>query len=85
MQVCVDCHERDVVTLLARIDVDQDQVGAGPALLAILPAVAEGGGRLPGGLLVGLLRGVLVVGLLTSLAAICAALRSPLLPALRCE
>ena len=59
--------------------------GAGCALLAIAPAIAERGGRLPGGLLVILLCGVFAAGLITSLAATIAALRSPLLSALRTE
>ncbi len=62
-------------------------LGAGTAcaLLAIAPALAERGGRLPGGLLLVLLCGVLAAGLITSLLATIAALGSPLLSALREE
>ena len=59
--------------------------GAISALLAIAPAVAERGGRLPGTLLLVLLSGVLALGLITSILATIAALRSPLLDALRSE
>ena len=59
--------------------------GAACALLAIAPAIAERGGRLPGGLLIILLCGVFAAGLITSVAATVAALRSPLLAALRTE
>ena len=56
------------------------------ALLAIAPAAAERGGRLPlgsGGVL--LLFGVLVTGLLSSAIAMRAAVRGPVLEALRSE
>jgi ABC-type antimicrobial peptide transport system permease subunit len=59
--------------------------GAVCAFLAIAPAVLDRGGRLPGLFLILLLVGVLVAGLITSLLATAAALRSPLLPALRAE
>ena len=61
-------------------------VGTACALVAIAPAVADRGGRLPmgsgGGLL---LFAVFVAGLLSSLVATRAALRTPLLEALRAE
>ena len=60
--------------------------GAASAGLAIAPAVAERGGRIPfssGGVL--LLFGVLVVALLSSIAAVIAATRAPLLDSLRAE
>ena len=60
--------------------------GAVSAGLAIAPAVAERGGQIPlasGALL--LLFGVLVVALLSSIAAMAAATRAPLLEALRAE
>ena len=60
-------------------------VGASSALLAIAPMFLDRGGRLPGSTLVLLLLGVLATGLLASLGATAAALRSPLLPALRTE
>ncbi len=55
------------------------------ALLAIAPVFFERGGRLPNISLGWLLAGVLVSGLSASLIATWAALRSPLLPALRAE
>ncbi|CAN5877223.1 FtsX-like permease family protein [soil metagenome] len=55
------------------------------ALLAIAPVFFERGGRLPNISLGLLLVGVLVSGLTASLVATWAALRSPLLPALRAE
>lgn len=55
------------------------------ALLAIAPVFFERGGRLPNISLGLLLAGVLVSGLTASLIATWAALRSPLLPALRAE
>jgi len=60
-------------------------VGASCALLAIAPMFLDRGGRLPGSTLVVLLLGVLATGLLASLGATAAALRSPLLSALRTE
>jgi hypothetical protein len=45
----------------------------------------ERGGRLPGAALGLLLLGVVIAGLVGSVAATVAALRSPLLPALRAE
>ncbi len=60
--------------------------GAVCAALAIAPAVAERGGRLPlttGGMV--LLFAVLAVGLLSSLVATRAAMRGPLLESLRSE
>jgi hypothetical protein len=59
--------------------------GALCALLAIAPALFARGGRLPTVSLVALLVLVLVTGLAASLLATVAALRSPLLPALRSE
>lgn len=55
------------------------------ALLAIAPVFFERGGRLPNISLGLLLLGILVSGLIASLLATWAALRSPLLPALRAE
>ncbi len=55
------------------------------ALLAIAPVFFERGGRLPNISLGLLLAGVLISGLTVSLIATWAALRSPLLPALRAE
>ena len=55
------------------------------ALLAIAPAFLERGGRLPNISLGFLLLAVLISGLIASLVATWAALRSPLLPALRAE
>ena len=60
--------------------------GAAAASLAIAPAIAERGGRLPlttGGLL--LLFGVFVTGLLSSAIATRAVTRAPLLASLRSE
>jgi len=59
--------------------------GALCALLAIAPVFIERGGRLPNISLGVLLLGVLISGLIASLLATWAALRSPLLPALRAE
>jgi ABC-type lipoprotein release transport system permease subunit len=59
--------------------------GAVCAFLAIAPALAERGGRLPATALLLLLGAVLVAGLITSLVATAVALRSPLLAALREE
>jgi len=55
------------------------------ALLAIAPVFFERGGRLPNISLGLLLLGVLLSGTIASLVATLAALRSPLLPALRAE
>ncbi len=59
--------------------------GTACALLAIAPVFFERGGRLPNISLGLLLLAVLVSGLIASLIATWAALRSPLLPALRAE
>ncbi|HEX5735872.1 MAG TPA: FtsX-like permease family protein [Blastocatellia bacterium] len=59
--------------------------GALCALIAIAPALLERGGRLPTVSIVVLLMLVMVTGLAASLLATVAALRSPLLPALRSE
>src|SRR3984893_1627832 len=59
--------------------------GTACALLAIAPAVWLRGGRLPAASLSLLLAAVLVTGIAASLAATAAALRSPLLMALRSE
>ena len=59
--------------------------GTACALLAIAPAVLLRGGRLPAASLSFLLAAVLVTGIAASLAATAAALRSPLLMALRSE
>jgi ABC-type antimicrobial peptide transport system permease subunit len=60
-------------------------VGTFCALVAIAPMFLDRGGRLPISTLALLLLGVLGTGLLASLAATVAALRSPLLSALRTE
>jgi hypothetical protein len=60
-------------------------VGTSCALLAIAPMFLDRGGRLPADTLALLLLGVLGTGLLASLGATAAALRSPLLSALRTE
>ncbi len=59
--------------------------GAVCALIAIAPALLQRGGQVSALALGGLLIFVLVVGLASSVAAVRAALRSPLLPALRAE
>ncbi|HKO45239.1 MAG TPA: FtsX-like permease family protein [Pyrinomonadaceae bacterium] len=59
--------------------------GAVCALLAIAPVFIERGGRLPNISLGVLLLAVLISGLIASLLATWAALRSPLIPALRAE
>lgn len=59
--------------------------GISSALLAIAPAFYARGGRLPTASLAVLLSAVVVTGLAASLVATVAALRSPLLPALRAE
>ena len=59
--------------------------GTACALLAIAPAVLRRGGRLPAASLSLLLAAVLVTGIVASLAATAAALRSPLLMALKSE
>lgn len=60
-------------------------IGSVCALLAIAPVFFERGGRLPNVSLGLLLLAVLVSGAIASLVATLAALRSPLLPALRAE
>ena len=55
------------------------------ALLAIAPVLIDRGGSLPALSLVGLLGALVAVGLLVSLAATIAAIRSPLLAGLRAE
>jgi len=59
--------------------------GTACALLAIAPAVSLRGGHLPVVSLALLLAIVLITGIAASLAATAAALRSPLLTALRAE
>jgi ABC-type antimicrobial peptide transport system permease subunit len=59
--------------------------GTVSALLAIAPVIWARGGQLPVASLVLLVGSVLTVGLLASVAATAAALRAPLLPALRSE
>jgi len=59
--------------------------GVSGALLAIAPAFYARGGHLPTASLAVLLSAVVVTGLAASLVATAAALRSPLLPALRAE
>jgi hypothetical protein len=60
-------------------------VGAACALVAIFPALIEQTGRFPARSLLLLLGSVLAAGLITSLIATAAALRAPLLAALRSE
>ena len=60
-------------------------VGAFCAALAIAPMWLDRGGRLPGATLGFVLAGVFAAGVLASLAATAAALRAPLLSALRTE
>ena len=60
-------------------------IGTFCALVAIAPMFLDRGGRLPVDTLALLLLGVLGTGLLASLGATAAALRSPLLSALRAE
>ena len=60
-------------------------IGTSCALLAIAPTFLDRGGWEPSGSLGLLLAGVLMTGLLASLGATAAALRSPLLSALRTE
>jgi hypothetical protein len=60
-------------------------VGAFCAALAIAPMFLDRGGRLPSATVGLLLLGVLIAGLLGSIGATVAAVRSPLLPALRAE
>ena len=60
-------------------------IGSVCALLAIAPVFFERGGRIPNVSLGLLLLAVLVSGAVASLVATRAALRSPLLPALRAE
>lgn len=55
------------------------------ALLAIAPTLLDRGGRWPGPMVGLLLLGVMATGLMASIGATAAALRSPLLPALRTE
>jgi ABC-type antimicrobial peptide transport system permease subunit len=59
--------------------------GTIPALVAIVPAIAARGGAFPFGMIALLLVTVLVAGVLSSLLAVAAAFRSPLLSALRSE
>lgn len=60
-------------------------IGSICALIAILPAFSSRGGSLLGVTVIALLGGVIATGLIASLAATTAALRSPLLAALRAE
>jgi len=59
--------------------------GVGAAFIAIAPAFIDRGGTLPGLALMALLGTVLVAGLLSALAATAAAIRAPLVEALRSE
>ena len=59
--------------------------GAGCALVAVAPAVSVRGGHVPVNSIIGLLGLVLLTGIVTSFIATAAALRSPLLEALRSE
>src|SRR5579871_944840 len=59
--------------------------GTACAMLAVAPAIASRGGHLPIASLITLLGAVLTVGIGASILATSAALRSPLLPALRSE
>ena len=60
-------------------------IGAVSALLAILPAIASRGWKLPSGSMGWLLMAVILAGMVASLLATCAALRTPLLESLRSE
>lgn len=60
-------------------------IGVVTALIAILPAFTERGGSLSAASLIWLLAPVLVAGILTSIVATAATLRSPLLASLRAE
>lgn len=60
-------------------------IGTVSALLAILPAIASRGWKLPSGLMGWLLVAVVLAGLVASLLATRAALRTPLLESLRSE
>lgn len=60
-------------------------IGAVTALLSVLPHLASGEGSVPWLRLLGMLLLVLATGLLTGAAALAAALRAPLIPALRRE
>jgi putative ABC transport system permease protein len=60
-------------------------IGAASALLAILPAIASRGWRLPSSSVGWLLLAVLLAGLVASLLATCVASRTPLLETLRSE
>jgi ABC-type antimicrobial peptide transport system permease subunit len=62
-------------------------LGAGGlcALLAIAPALVERGSKLPLGAMIAMLAAVFAAGMVSSLVAVRAALRSPLLSALRAE
>jgi hypothetical protein len=64
---------------------DEAQHPVDAALLGIAPVLLEETGRLPARSLLLLLGSVLAAGLLTSLVATAAALRQPLLGALRSE
>ena len=81
--------QRDFVTLVVAENVllllSGLMVGTLCALVAIAPMVLDRGGRLPAGTMALLLAGVLGTGLLASLGATVAALRAPLLSALRTE
>jgi putative ABC transport system permease protein len=59
--------------------------GTACALLAVLPAIVEHGGRFPWTVMIGLLTAVLVAGLLSSVVATAMAVRLPLLASLRAE
>jgi ABC-type lipoprotein release transport system permease subunit len=60
-------------------------IGSTAGLLALLPHFLDASLHLPWGSLLATLATVLVVGMLSSLAGVAAALRSPLLPALKAE
>jgi putative ABC transport system permease protein len=59
--------------------------GTIPALVAVVPALSARGGAFPLGMIVLLLVTVLVAGVVSSLLAVAAAFRSPVLGALRSE
>jgi putative ABC transport system permease protein len=80
LHFCAMVVAENVVLLVAGL-----AIGTLSALLAIAPVFLERGGRLPVESLSLLLASVLASGLLASLGATAAALRSPALPALRAQ
>ena len=60
-------------------------LGTAAGLLAVTPRLAEGGGAIPWTPLASTLLSVLILGFLSSLAAVWSALQAPLLPVLKEE